>query len=227
MTLSTGPHDATRHLLLAHGAGGPMTSPFLEAFAGAMAGQGVAVHRFEFSYMAARRAPGGKRRPPPAAAKLVPELITHAMVLHRTLGGKSPIAIGGKSMGGRVATMAARELADAGIATRCVCLGYPFHPPGKPDKIRIVHLADTGLPVLMVQGERDPFGCRAEVEGYNLPPHVTLHWLPVADHDYRPTRGSGRSTAQTIANAATAVATFLRCDTPSKLGRSTHGAEPT
>ncbi len=204
--LSSGPLKAAVHLLLAHGAGAPMTSPFLDAFAEAMAGQGVAVHRFEFAYMAARRQGVRSRRPPPPVATLIPEFIAQAEALSARLS--QPIAVGGKSMGGRIATMAARTLNQRGIADCCVCLGYPFHPVRQPAKLRTGHLGETGCPMLIVQGTRDPFGSRTEVESYGLPPSIDIAWLDGADHDFKPARHSGRTGNDHLTEAARVAAAF-------------------
>ncbi len=121
-------------LILAHGAGAPMDSPFMERIAELLAAQGIAVARFEFPYMAQRREDGRKRPPNPQAQLLDCWRRVHAQV-RETLDG--PLALGGKSMGGRMASLLADELgADA-----LVCLGYPFYAAGKPEKPRVAHLA--------------------------------------------------------------------------------------
>ncbi len=204
--LSSGPAEASVHLLLAHGAGAPMTSPFLDAFSAAMTDQGVAVHRFEFAYMAARREAVARRRPPPPVHTLIPEFIAQAEALSARLS--QPIAIGGKSMGGRIATMAARTLYLRGIAHCCICLGYPFHPVGQPGKLRTGHLGETGCRLLIVQGTRDPFGTRAEVESYGLSSAIDFAWLDGADHDFKPARHSGRTSRDNLAEAARVAAAF-------------------
>ena len=123
--LLDGPADAPVTVLLAHGAGAPMDSGSMTATAGALAAAGLRVARFEFGYMASRRTAAG-RRPPPRAETLKPEY--RAAVAE--LGADGPLVIGGKSMGGRVASMVADELHAAGRIVGLLCLGYPFHPPG-------------------------------------------------------------------------------------------------
>ena len=103
----------------------------------------------------------------------------------------APLIIGGKSMGGRVASMVADELYAAGRIAGLACLGYPFHPPKKPEQLRTAHLVALACPALIVQGERDPFGGRAEVEGYRLSPAIRFHWAGDGDHDLGP-RGALR-----------------------------------
>ena len=202
-----GPPAAKCHLLLAHGAGAPMTSPFLETMTRLLTERGLAVSRFEFAYMAARRE-GGKRRPPPKAERLVDEYVAAVATLRSRLSPGQALLIGGKSMGGRVASLAADTLFGDGAIAGLVCLGYPFHPPGKPDNLRTAHLERLRCPALIVQGERDPFGGRAEVEGYKLAPAIRLHWAGDGDHDLGPRGGSGFTRAGNLAAAADAVSAF-------------------
>ena len=156
----TGPTDAAARFLCAHGAGAGMESPFLDKLLRACwPTRGIAILRFEFAYMAARRQ-GGSRKPPPKAERLMDEY--RAAVAALPTG--APLLIGGKSMGGRVASLVADELTPQGRIAGLVCLGYPFHPPKKPEQLRTAHLAALACPALIVQGERDPFGTRAEVE---------------------------------------------------------------
>ncbi len=204
---SEGPPAAKCHLLLTHGAGAPMTSPFLETMTRLLTERGLAVSRFEFAYMAARRE-DGKRRPPPKAERLVDEYVAAVATLRSRLPAGQALLIGGKSMGGRVASLAADTLFDDGAIAGLVCLGYPFHPPGKPDNLRTAHLQDLQCPALIVQGERDPFGNRAEVEGYKLAPAIRLHWAGDGDHDLGPRGGSGFTRAGNLAAAADAVCAF-------------------
>lgn len=202
--LESGPPDALGTLVLAHGAGAPMDSAWLGDFAGLLAERGIRTVRFEFGYMAARR--DGLRKPPPRADTLLPEYreVVAAVGGHR-------LFIGGKSMGGRVASMIADELHDTGEIRGLVCLGYPFHPLGKPGQLRTAHLATMRTPTLICQGTRDLFGTREEVEGYPLSPAIAVEWLEDGDHDFRPRKAvSGLTLAQHLASAADAVAAFIR-----------------
>lgn len=200
MLLFDGPDDAPVTVLLAHGAGAPMDSAAMTAAAGALAAAGLRVVRFEFAYMAARR--DGARKPPPRADTLVPAY--RAVVA--ALDARGPLVIGGKSMGGRVASMAVDDLHAEGRAAGLLCLGYPFHPPGKPETLRTGHLAGLKAPALIVQGTRDPFGTREEVEGYTLSPSIELFWLEDGDHDLRPRKSvSGLTAADHLASAAARV----------------------
>jgi hypothetical protein len=116
--------------------------------------------------------------------------------------------IGGKSLGGRVASLAADELYSAGHNDGLVCLGYPFHPPDKPGNLRTAHLEELRCPTLIVQGERDPFGSRAEVESYRLSPAIQFAWAGDGDHDLGPRGDSGFTRAGNLALAADALAAF-------------------
>jgi predicted alpha/beta-hydrolase family hydrolase len=194
--------------MLAHGAGAPMTSPFMETMAGLLAERGVGVVRFEFAYMAARRA-GGKRRPPPKAETLMDDYRELAAEIAAAAPAGQRLFIGGKSMGGRVASLVADELWRAQRIGGLVCLGYPFHPPGVPDKLRTSHLEALTCPTLIVQGERDPFGTRGEVESYRLSPSIRFTWLGDGDHDFGPRGGSGFTRKGNLAAASDAVAGFV------------------
>ena len=200
--LISGPSDAAVRYLCAHGAGAGMETPFLKAVAELLAERGIATYRFEFAYMAARRQ--GARKPPPKAERLMDEY--RAAVAAVPAG--VPLIIGGKSMGGRVASMVADELYPAKRIAGLVCLGYPFHPPKKPQQLRTAHLTALACPALIVQGERDPFGTRSEVEGYGLSPAIRFHWANDGDHDLGPRGGSGFTRKGNLAAAADAVAAF-------------------
>jgi predicted alpha/beta-hydrolase family hydrolase len=91
-----------------------------------------------------------------------------------------------------------------------VCLGYPFHPPNKPEQLRTAHLLDLLCPALIAQGERDPFGTRTEVEGYGLSTAIGVHWAGDGDHDLGPRRGSGFTRKGNLAGAADAIAEFAK-----------------
>jgi predicted alpha/beta-hydrolase family hydrolase len=181
--LVDGPADAVLTVALAHGAGAPMDSPFMRAFAEGLAARGHRAVRFEFPYMAERRRTG-KRRGPDRAEVL---LGTWRMVIQHL--GPENLVIGGKSLGGRMASMVADETGVRGLA----CLGYPFHPPGRLDRVRVAHLNELRAPALILQGTRDPFGSPEQVEGYGLPPSIRVHWLDDGDHGFKPRKASGRT----------------------------------
>lgn len=205
--LTSGPANATVHLVLAHGAGAGMTSPFMEAMAALIAEKGLRVSRFEFAYVAERRK-SGRRAPPPKAEKLISEYEAVVEEVRRSKPHPKILLIGGKSMGGRVASLIADEAHAAGKIAGLVCLGYPFHPTAKPEQLRTAHLEQLSAPGLLVQGERDPFGNRAEVESYKLSPAIRLHWAGDGDHDLGPRGGKGFTRKGNMAAAADAIAEF-------------------
>ncbi len=197
--LVDGPIDAPVTIALAHGAGAPMDTPFMQSFATGLAGQNCRVARFEFPYMVQRRVDGTKR--PPNPARILME--TWLAVIEEL--GASNLVIGGKSMGGRIASM----IADAAGVKGLVCLGYPFHPPGKPDKLRIEHLQGLKTRSLFLQGDRDTLGNREEVSGYPISPDIRLHWLEDGDHGFKPRVKSGRTEAQNINEAILVFSEFV------------------
>lgn len=196
------------HLLLAHGAGQGMRSPYFETLAKQLVMNGVAVTRFEFSYMAIS-GQDGKRRPPPRVNLLLPEFRAAVEGLRDKLDPGQRIVIGGKSMGGRIASMIADELFNEGAIAGLVCLGYPFHPPKKLTTLRTAHLEGLQTPTLIVQGERDPFGTRDEVESYPLSPAIRLVWIGDGDHDLAPRVKSGFTRDGNLASASQAISAFL------------------
>ncbi|MCV3242658.1 alpha/beta fold hydrolase [Mesorhizobium sp. ZC-5] len=203
--LFDGPEDAAVTILLAHGAGAPMDSASMAATAKALATAGFRVARFEFAYMAARRY--GHRKPPPRAETVNTEYVAAV----EALGAKGLLIIGGKSMGGRVASMVADELHAAGKIAGLLCLGYPFHPPAKPEQLRTKHLAGLKTPTLICQGTRDEFGTREEVAGYTLSDRIEILWLEDGDHDLKPRKSiSGFSTADHLKTLADTVADWTK-----------------
>jgi uncharacterized protein len=202
--LIDGPAKAKHSILLGHGAGAPMDSPAMNAIAKSVAEAGFRVARFEFAYMASRRTSSG-RKPPPRAETLRPEYVAAIAALKARESLKGPLIIGGKSMGGRVASMIADDQHAAGL----LCLGYPFHPVDKPTQLRTAHLADLKTPALIVQGTRDPFGTREEVAGYKLSKAIEILWLEDGDHDLRPRKAvSGFSMADHLKTMAEKAAAW-------------------
>ena len=200
MFLTDGPDNAATAYVFAHGAGGAMDTPFMTTVARELGGRGIRVVRFEFPYMAARRK-GGKRGAPDREAVL---LATWRDVVAQ-LGGGERVFIGGKSMGGRMATLVADELRVRGV----LCFGYPFHPPGQPSRVRTAHLEAMATPMLILQGERDPFGTRHDVESYRLSPAIRVEWLPDGDHSLKPRAKSGLTERQNLTHAIEAAAGFM------------------
>ena len=197
----TGRGNAGPVIILAHGAGAPMDSPFMLHLAEDLAERDLRVLRFEFPYMARRRDDGKKR--PPDRMPVLEATFREAVSL---AGNPKDVVIGGKSMGGRVASMIVDNTGVRGL----VCLGYPFHPPGKPERTRTDHLADMATPALIVQGERDPFGKPEEVAGYSLSPAIELCWIEDGNHDLVPRKASGLTEEGNWRAAADAIADFIR-----------------
>lgn len=203
--LFDGPEDARVTVLLAHGAAAPMDSASMKATTKALVAQGLRVARFEFGYMASRRTSAGKR-PPPKAETVMPEYIAAVDDLGPTDG---ILIIGGKSMGGRVASMVADGLYDARRIAGLLCLGYPFHPPGRPQQLRTAHLLDLKTPTLICQGTRDEFGDRYEVGEFGLSDQIELFWLEDGDHDLKPRKSvSGFTTADHLKALAEQVSAW-------------------
>lgn len=203
--LFDGPEDARVTLLLAHGAGAPMDSVWMTNAVKLLAAKGIRVVRFEFAYMAGRRTEAGSK-PPPRAEKVIPEFVAAVDDLGPTNG---PLFIGGKSMGGRVASMVADPLFAANRIAGLLCLGYPFHPPGKPEQLRTKHLVEMQTPTLILQGTRDEFGTAEEVAGYTLSPRIEVQFFEDGDHDLKPRKAvSGFNTADHMNTMAGAVAAW-------------------
>lgn len=199
--------------LFAHGAGAGMDHAFMTAVAHGLAAEGIRVVRFDFPYMVKRRE-DGKKRPPDRQPKLLVDFQRH--IDHFSPQG--PLVIGGKSMGGRMASLMVTEAAaSAPDVHNCqdkvcgvACLGFPFHPPGKPENFRGDHLKTIAVPTLILQGERDTFGTRSEVEGWSYADTVTLSFLPDGDHSFKPRKVSGFSEAGNLAQAVDVLARFIR-----------------
>ena len=187
-------------IVLAHGAGAPMDSPFMNTIARGLADAGHRVARFEFPYMHARRT-GGKGGAPDRE----PILLQAWRDVIMELGGGSRVVIGGKSMGGRIASMVADAMEVRGL----VCLGYPFHPPGQPERLRVKHLEAMRTPTLILQGTRDTFGRREEIETYKLSKKIRVVWMDDGDHSFKPRKSSGRTEAQNLAEAIARVGSFV------------------
>ena len=199
--LFNGPKDAPITLVLAHGAGAPMDSPFMEAIAAGVAEAGIRVARFEFPYMHRRRETDSRGAPDPG-----PVLARSWRDAIDKLGGSERLVIGGKSLGGRIASMIADEAAVRGL----VCLGYPFHPPGKVEQVRVRHLEHLRTAALIVQGTRDALGKPDEVSKYKLSSAICIEWLEDGDHSFKPRARSGRSAADNLKEAVRLVTEFVK-----------------
>jgi uncharacterized protein len=198
--LFDGPEQARDTVILAHGAGAPMDSGFMERMASLLASESIRVVRFEFPYMAERRETGRKR--PPNSPRTLMSCWREVVA---AIGRPDQLVIGGKSMGGRIASMVADELGVRGL----VCLGYPFHPPANPQKLRTAHLETLQTPTLIVQGVRDSFGKQDEVQDYQLSPKIRVVWMPDGDHSLKPRKKSGHTEAENLQTAGEAIAAFV------------------
>lgn len=178
-----------------------MDTPFLNIVARGIAEKGIRVVRFEFPYMAARRETGKKGGAPDRQ----PVLLDAWRRVVEELGGGERLVIGGKSMGGRMASMIADEVHARGL----VVFGYPFHPPGKPQQLRTAHLETLKTPALIVQGERDPFGTPEDVGKYRLSKSVRVEWITDGDHSLKPRKQSGTTEERNLQNAIDLAVTFI------------------
>lgn len=198
--LVDGPEKARVTLILAHGAGAPADTPFMNTIARGVARSGVRVVRFEFPYMTARRI-DGKRRAPDRE----PVLIESWRGAVEKLRGPGTLVIGGKSLGGRIASMIADEIGASGL----VCLGYPFHPPRNQSRTRVKHLENLRTPTLILQGTRDSFGSETEVASYHLSPKIQIAWIEDGDHSFKPRASSRRTEADNLAHAVELLCGFI------------------
>jgi len=191
-------------LIFAHGAGALMDSDYMQTLTAELNALGVTVVRFEFPYMQQRRETG-KKRPPDRQ----PILLDCWRAVYEDISNKKlprSLMIGGKSMGGRMASLVADELGAAGLC----CFGYPFHAPGKPEKMRTEHLLSIGTPTKIFQGTRDPFGKPEGLSDIPFSKAVEIHWLEDGEHDLKPRKKSGLTQLHHLKTVAETVASFAR-----------------
>ncbi|WP_299128070.1 alpha/beta fold hydrolase [uncultured Vibrio sp.] len=186
--------------IFAHGAGAGMDHEFMQSVAKGLAFKGIRVIRFNFPYMI-KRAEDGKRRPPDRAPKL---LEAYQEIIEQCDADK--LVIGGKSMGGRMAS----HLSELDKVAAMACLGFPFHPPGKPEKYKGEHLAELTKPCLILQGERDTFGKREEFADFNLSDSIRVEFIPDGDHSFKPRKSSGYTEQQNIALTVEKLSAFIK-----------------
>ncbi|WP_261903056.1 alpha/beta fold hydrolase [Vibrio fortis] len=198
--LIDGEEHSQYNFVFAHGAGAGMDHEFMQSVAKGLAFKGIRVIRFNFPYMI-KRAEDGKRRPPDRAPKL---LEAYQEVIEQVDAQR--LVIGGKSMGGRMASHLSEHEKVVGVA----CLGFPFHPPGKPDKYKGEHLAELSKPCLILQGERDTFGKWEEFPAFDLSDSVSVEFIPDGDHSFKPRKSSGHTEQQNIALAVEKLAKFIK-----------------
>jgi len=196
---------ADRAVLLAHGAGADMNAAALTVVADALADARIPSLRFDFPYRAAgRRAPDRAPVLEVAVREAATELARRAQVpLDR-------LVLGGRSMGGRIASMVAGDRDDPIPALGLALLGYPLHPPGKPETLRVEHFSRLSMPVLFVSGTRDAFGTPAELQRHakKIKGRVTFSWVETGDHGFKPLKASGMTASEALTGVAAAVVEF-------------------
>ncbi|MEZ8880700.1 alpha/beta fold hydrolase [Vibrio lentus] len=192
--------DNPATFVFAHGAGAGMDHEFMQSVAKGLAFKGIRVIRFNFPYMI-KRAEDGKRRPPDRAPKL---LDAYQEIIEQVDADK--LVIGGKSMGGRMAS----HLSEVDKVAAMACLGFPFHPPGKPEKYKGEHLAELAKPCLILQGERDTFGKREEFADFDLSDSIRVEFIPDGDHSFKPRKSSGYTEQQNIALTVEKLSAFIK-----------------
>jgi len=204
--MSSNSNKPLAKLLLTHGAGAPIESEFMQLLSESLALKKVEVITFNFSYMQ-RQVDEGKKRPPSRAPILEDEF---AQQINAAIGDNIPLFIGGKSMGGRIATHLLANPLFKDKVSGAIAFGYPFHPPGKPEKLRTEHFASLHNPLLIIQGERDTFGNKGEIEALTLGQTVTVEYLSDGDHSFKPRKASGLTQQAHIALAAQKTADFIQ-----------------
>ncbi|WP_116472352.1 alpha/beta fold hydrolase [Zobellella maritima] len=197
--LTNGNAQAPNRVLLAHGAGAGMDHSVMTALAEGLADEQIQVVRFEFPYMQKTRS-DGRKRPPDRE----PVLLAHWRGLAAEFAHPR-LFLAGKSMGGRMASLVADELAPKGL----ILLGFPFHPPGKPERFRGQHLATMATPTLLLQGERDTFGNRQDVANVDLSEAVQPCWVNDGDHSFMPRKSSGFTLEQNLEAIVARMRSFI------------------
>jgi predicted alpha/beta-hydrolase family hydrolase len=197
-------------ILLGHGAGANQTSGFMRLFAKGLAARGLDVMTFNFIYMEQGRSVPDQKPKLEACFRAVIE----AALKHKKLK-KNRLVIGGKSMGGRIASQVMAEEGKEAFADEVaglVFLGYPLHPPGNPAKLRVEHLADIHKPMLFVQGTRDTLGTPEEIQPYikSLRPAAKIYAIEGGDHSFRAPKKFGLSQEQVFENAMDEIDSWVR-----------------
>jgi uncharacterized protein len=198
---------ADRAMLLAHGAGADMHAAALTTVADALAAAKIPSLRFNFPYKVAGRR--GPDRPPVLAAA-----VRDAVAELARRSGLPPerLVLGGRSMGGRVCSLVVADEADPLPALGLVLLGYPLHPPGRPDQRRIEHFPRLTVPCLFVSGTRDAFGSPEELQrdAEKIKGPTSWHWIESGDHGFKPLKASGLTLTAALAAASAACVSFVQ-----------------
>ena len=195
-------------LVLAHGAGADQRHRFMVAVARRLSERGVSVVTFNFLYTEQ------KRRTPDRAPVLEATWTTVLDALVGRLKPRGLVAVGGKSMGGRIASQVVAATPGSDAWTRVaglVLLGYPLHPPGQPEKPRVAHLPSIDVPILVVQGTRDTFGTRAEIEPVfgALKTRVDYEFIEGGDHSFSLPRSTGLTESDVLDRVADRTCAWL------------------
>jgi len=193
--------------LLAHGSGAGMDTPFLSPLAQNLASLGVTTARFEFAFMTERLTRNPKQ-PESPISELVVEF--RAAIAATLAGSDGPVVIGGKSLGGRVAAWVGRAPSLDPRVCGIVSLGYPLSPPKRREIVRLKPLLEARLPLLVMQGEQDPYGTPEMFEGLDLPASVTFHWFADGMHDLFPEVCTDAERNQRSRQMAEVVAAYVR-----------------
>jgi uncharacterized protein len=198
---------ADRAVLLAHGAGSDKEARVLVEVAASLAGAGIPSLRFDYPYRVA-----GKRAPDRPA---VLDAATRAAAADLAKGAGLPpdrLVLGGRSMGGRYCSLITGDADDPVPALGLLLLGYPLHPAGKPDRLRVEHFPRISVPCLFVSGTRDSLAGQAALEKATraIKGPVAFHWLESADHGYRPLKASGRTVDDVAAEVARVSVDWVR-----------------
>lgn len=198
-------------IVFAHGAGADMRHEFMEQVSALFNKANINVVRFNFSYMD-KRIELGKRYPPDRMPKLIDcyKRVINDIPVNDSKQGLLPLFIGGKSMGSRVAVTIAADDDIAVLIEGVFCIGYPFHPTKKPEKLRLEPLQNTQIPVLILQGDRDTLGSQLEIEQYELSSLCHTIYLPDGDHSLKPRIKSGYTHQQHIETAVNAIVKFIQ-----------------
>ncbi|MBL0711232.1 MAG: hypothetical protein JJV99_09520 [Colwellia sp.] len=198
-------------IIFAHGAGADMHHDFMVQITTLLNQANINVLRFNFSYMD-KRIETGKRYPPDRMPKLIDcyKGVISEFVDQDGVETSLPLFIGGKSMGSRVAATLSGDREVSDCIQGVFCLGYPFHPVKKPEKLRLAPLQDTSKPILIIQGERDTLGSKVEISGYEVSSLCRFLFLEDGDHSLKPRVKSGFTHQQHIKSAVQSMVTFIK-----------------
>jgi uncharacterized protein len=201
-----GARGADRAVLLAHGAGSGKDAPALVATAEALGGAGVPSLRFDYPYRVA-----GRRSPDRPAVLDAATREAAAELARRSKLPPERLVLGGRSMGGRYCSQAVGDDTEPLAALGLLLLGYPLHPAGKPEQLRVDHFPRIEVPCLFVSGTRDSLAGRAALTkaARKIPCEVIFHWLESADHGYRPLKSSGRTPDDVVDQVAKVAADWV------------------